>query len=452
MTDLMRPEASELRREREAEEIAVEAYLYLYPLVMMDTTRRQMTNTEAGERPGFGPMNAFTHMRAFPPVEFKSVPWANFDTLYSLAWLDVTSEPVVVSVPDTGGRYYLLPMQDMWTDVFAVPGKRASGTEAGHFAVVPAGWHGQLPAGVRRIDAPTPYVWIIGRTQTNGPQDHEAVNRAQDSYAVTPLSRWGQEPQAVPVAVDPALDMTTLPVEQVNRMPAGAFFARAAELMKLHPPHITDWSVVTRMRRIRIVAGESLDVETLDSLTMQALDRGAAAALRAMQAKVPKLAPLVNGWQVPVETMGVYGNYYLKRATLAMIGLGSNPPEDAIYPLAFVDGVGSPLDGDNDYVLHFDQDELPPVNAFWSVTLYDRDGFQTANPLNRFALGDRDVLRYNTDGSLDLIIQPENPGPEHEANWLPAPRGPMALFLRLYNPKADVLDGHWKPPAIRQVR
>jgi hypothetical protein len=452
MTDLMRPEASELRREREAEEIAVEAYLYLYPLVMMDTTRRQMTNTEAGERPGFGPMNAFTHMRAFPPAEFKSVPWANFDTLYSLAWLDLTSEPVVVSVPDTGGRYYLLPMQDMWTDVFAVPGKRASGTEAGHFAVVPAGWQGELPAGVRRIDAPTPYVWIIGRTQTNGPQDYEAVNRAQDGYGVTLLSRWGQEPQAVPVPVDPAIDMTTPPVEQVNRMPAAAFFARAAELMKLHPPHVTDWSVVTRMRRIRIVAGESLDVETLDSLTMQALDRGAAAALRAMQAKVPKLAPLVNGWQVPVETMGVYGNYYLKRATLAMVGLGSNPPEDAIYPLAFVDGDGTPLDGDSDYVLHFDQDELPPVNAFWSVTLYDRDGFQTANPLNRFALGDRDALRYNTDGSLDLIIQPENPGPEHEANWLPAPRGPMALFLRLYDPKPDVLDGHWEPPAIRQVR
>jgi hypothetical protein len=452
MTDLMRPEASELRREREAEEIAVEAYLYLYPLVMMDTTRRQMTNTEAGERPGFGPMNAFTHMRAFPPAEFKSVPWANFDTLYSLAWLDLTSEPVVVSVPDTGGRFYLLPMQDMWTDVFAVPGKRASGTEAGHFAVVPAGWQGELPAGVRRIDAPTPYVWIIGRTQTNGPQDYEAVNRAQDGYGVTLLSRWGQEPQAVPVPVDPAIDMTTPPVEQVNRMPAAAFFARAAELMKLHPPHVTDWSVVTRMRRIRIVAGESLDVETLDSLTMQVLDRGAAAALRAMQAKVPKLAPLVNGWQVPVETMGVYGNYYLKRATLAMVGLGSNPPEDAIYPLAFVDGDGTPLDGDSDYVLHFDQDELPPVNAFWSVTLYDRDGFQTANPLNRFALGDRDALRYNTDGSLDLIIQPENPGPEHEANWLPAPRGPMALFLRLYDPKPDVLDGHWEPPAIRQVR
>ena len=203
------------------------------------------------------------------------------------------------------------------------------------------------------------------------------MNAVQDGYAVTPLSRWGQQPQAVRVAVDPAVDMTTPPVEQVNRMPAAAFFARAAELMKLHPPHVTDWSILARMQRIGIVPGESLDFETLDPLIKQALEQGATAAREAMQAKVPRLAPLVNGWQVPAETMGVYGNYYLKRATLAMVGLGSNPPEDAIYPLAFVDGDGSPLNGEHDYVLHFDRQDLPPVNAFWSVTVYDRDGFRS---------------------------------------------------------------------------
>lgn len=451
MTSVVTPKRSDPGAEQEVQEIASEAFLYLYPLVMMDTTRRQMTNIEGGERPGFGPMNAFSHMRAFPPAEFKAVPWPNADTLYSLAWLDLIEEPVIVSVPDTGGRYYLLPLQDMWTDVFAVPGKRASGTEAGHFAVVPAGWQGQLPAGVSRIDAPTPHVWIVGRTQTNGPEDYEAVNHVQDGYAVTPLSRWGHEPRAVPVVADPAVDMKTPPVEQVNQMLPAEFFERAAELMKLHPPHITDWSIVTRMRRVGIVPGQSLDIETLDDSTRQALKEGAAAARQAMQAKVPKLAPLVNGWQVAVETMGVYGNYYLKRATLAMVGLGSNPPEDAVYPLAFVDGDGKPLNGEHDYVLHFEQQELPPVGAFWSVTLYDQEGFQVPNPLNRCALGDRDPLRYNPDGSLDLIIQHENPGPEHEANWLPASRTPMALFLRLYEPKPEVLDGRWEPPGARRV-
>jgi hypothetical protein len=451
MADSIPPETSELPEVQEAQEIAVEAYIYLYPLVIMDATRQQMTNMAAGERPGFGPMSTFSHMRAFPPVEFKSVPWPNFDTLYSLVWLELTSEPVIVSVPDTGGRYYLLPLQDMWTDVFAVPGKRASGTQAGHFAVVPPGWQGELPAGVRRIDAPTPYVWIIGRTQTNGPGDYQAVNKVQDGYAVTPLSRWGQEPLPVTATIDPAVDMTTPPVQQVHRMPAAAYFAHAAELLKLHQPHLTDWSILARLRRIGIEAGKSFAIETLDPQIKQALERGATAGLQAMQAKVPTLARLVNGWQVNTDSIGVYGNYYLKRATLAMIGLGSNPPEDAIYPLAFADGGGEPLNGDHDYLLHFDKQELPPVNAFWSVTLYDRDGFQVANPLNRCALGDRDPLGYNADGSLDLLLQHQSPGPEREANWLPAPRGPLALLMRLYEPRAEVLDGRWEPPGVRRV-
>lgn len=152
---------------------------------MMDATRRQMTNAEAGDRVGFGPMNAFSHMRALPPVEFKAVPWPSFDTLYSLAWLDLTEEPLIVSAPDTGGRYYLLPVQDMWTDVVAVPGKRTTGTRAGHFAVVPPGWQGELPPGVRRIGATTPYLWVIGRTQVNGPEDYPAVHRVRDGFTIT---------------------------------------------------------------------------------------------------------------------------------------------------------------------------------------------------------------------------------------------------------------------------
>lgn len=149
--------------------------------------------------------------------------------------------------------------------------------------------------------------------------------------------------------------------------------------------------------------------------------------------------------------MGVYGNFYLKRATLALVGLGSNPPEDAIYPLAFTDGEGKPPTGEGDYVPHFDAQELPPAEVFWSVTVYDRKGFQVANPLNRCALGDRDPLRYNADGSLDLFIQDDNPGPEREPNWHPAPSGPMALFMRLYEPKAEVLDGRWSPPPVQRT-
>ena len=431
--------------------IAVEAYLYVYPLVMMDVTRRQMTNSEGGVRPGFGPMNTFSHMRAFPPVEFKAVPWPNSDTLYSLAWLDLAAEPLVVSAPDTEGRYYLLPVQDMWTDVFAVPGKRTTGTGAGHFAIVPPGWRGELPAGVRRIDAPTPVVWLMGRIRIDGPDDYSAVNQVQDGLAVTPLSLWGQEPQPASVAVDASIDMTTPPVEQVNRMSAGEYFAYAAELMKVNPPHVTDWSLLARIERIGLEPGKTFDIQAVGPGIRQALDQAPAAGQHAMREKIPRLAPQVNGWQMPIETMGVYGNYYLKRAALAMVGLGSNPPEDAIYPLSFVDGDGNPLNGENDYVLRFESHELPPVDAFWSLTLYDTDGFQVANTLDRRALGDRDPLRYEADGALELLIQSESPGLERETNWLPAPREPMALFLRLYEPKAEVLDGRWRPPAIRRV-
>jgi hypothetical protein len=442
---------SDLRDEHEAQLIATEAYLYLYPLVMMDVTRRQMTNTDVGQQVGFGPMNTFSHIRAFPPPEFKAVPWANFDTLYSSAWLDLTGEPLIVSVPDTDGRYYLLPLQDMWTDVVAVPGTRTIGTQAGHFAVVLAGWQGELPGGMRRIDAPTPYVWVIGRTQTNGAEDYAAVHQIQDGFVITPLSRWGQEPYPVKVTIDPTVDMTTRPVDQVNQMPAAAYFAYAMALMKLHPSHVTDWSILTRMERLGIGPGQSFDVQTLDPAIKQALDRAVTAGQQAMKANVQAVGRLVNGWQMNTDTMGVYGNYYLKRATVAMVGVGSNPPEDAIYPLTWNDADGEPLNGENDYVLHFDRHELPPVDAFWSVSLYDQDGFQVPNQLDRSALGNRDALRYDADGSLDLFVQHVRPGPEREANWLPAPTGTLALFMRLYAPKAEVLDGRWEPPAVRRV-
>ena len=168
---------------------------------------------------------------------------------------------MVVSVPDTGGRYYLLPMLDMWSDVFASPGWRTTGTQAGNFLVTPLGWNGTVPAGFSQIDAPTPYVWIIGRTKTDGPPDYDAVHKIQAGYKITPLSEWGKQPKPVVVKIDPSIDMKTPPKIQVDTMKAGNYFAYAAELLKLHPPHLTDEPIIAQMKRIGIEPGKSFDIE-----------------------------------------------------------------------------------------------------------------------------------------------------------------------------------------------
>lgn len=442
------PAGAQALSTQEAQAIAEEAYVYLYPLITMDVTRKQLTNLDPKTSALGGPANAFTHVRTFPPADLRAVVRPNFDTLYSSAWIDLTAGPVVVSTADTGGRYFLLPMLDMWSDVFAVPGKRTNGTGAANFALVPPGWRGKLPQGVQRIDAPTPHVWIVGRTQTNGPKDYAAVHKIQDGYKVTLLADWGKPPRPVRQKIDPSVDTKTEPLRVVNEMPALDYFRYGAQLMKVNPPHATDWSTLARMKRIGIEPGR-FDAGKAGA---DALARGAAAGLRLMQDKTPTLARTANGWQMNTDTMGVYGNYYLKRAIIALVGLGANQPEDAIYPLNVADADGKPVSAENKYVLHFAKVELPPANAFWSLTMYDVEGFQVANPLNRFAIGDRDALKYNPDGSLDLYVQHQSPGADRESNWLPTPAsGLLGLTLRLYAPKPQALDGRWNPPAIRRV-
>lgn len=438
--------------EQEAYEIGVEAYQYFYPLISMDVTRRVMTNVPAGVKEGVGPMNTFHHMRAFPTANFRDVVRPNFDTLYSVAWLNLTKEPLIVSVPDTGGRYYLLPMLDMWSEVFAALGKRITGTNAASFAVVPKGWKGKLPKGVDRIESPTSYVWILGRTQTNGPKDYENVHKVQDDYTITPLSQWGKKATPLKAVIDPSVDMKTTPLVQVNTMPVDKYFSYGAELMKLNPPHATDWYQVTRLKRIGIEPGKSFDFAKAPAEVKAGLARAVVDGLKQITEKTSTLSRVVNGWQMNTDTMSVYGNNYLRRAIVAKIGLGANQPEDAICPLCIADADGKPLTGANKYVLHFAKDELPPVEAFWSITMYDAEGFQVANKLNRFAIGDRDALKFNPDGSLDIYIQSESTGADKESNWLPSPaKGVLGVTMRLYAPKVQALDGRWNPPTVKKI-
>jgi hypothetical protein len=454
--------ASQAISEQEAQAIAVDAYVYFYSLVTMDVTRRQFTNIEPGKEFSKGPMNTFSNVAEYPPANLKVVVRVNFDTLYSLAWLDLTKEPMIVSVPDTSGRYYLLPMLDMWSDVFASPGWRTTGTQAADFLVAPAGWRPdlrdrfieefKLPKDIQRIDAPTPYVWIIGRTRTDGPPDYDAVRKIQAGFKVTLLSEWGKSPKPVEVKIDPSVDMKTPPKIQVDTMPAGKYFAYAAELIKLHPPHLTDEPIIAQMKRIGIEPGKSFDIDKVAPTVKKAIEGAPEIAQKLMEWKLPTLARVANHWSMNTDTMGVYGNYYLKRAIVAQQGLGANVPEDAIYPLNLGDESGRPLDGANKYTLHFEKGATPPVGAFWSITLYDSAGFQVANPLNRFAVSSWMPFKYDPDGSLTLYFQSESPGKDKEANWLPAPKGPFNLTMRLYAPRSEALTGKWNPSPVTRVQ
>src|SRR5262249_17467743 len=235
-------------------------------------------------------------------------------------------------------------------------------------------------------------------------------------------------------------------------MPADKFFAYAAELLKVNPPHITDQPIVAQLRKIGIEPGRSFDMAKLDPAIRSALASAPQDALKLMAWKLPTIARVAKGWSMNTDPMGVYGNYSLKRAIVAQAGLGANLPEDAIYPLNLADKTGKPLDGANKYALHFDKSDLPPADAFWSVTLYDPEGFQVANPLNRFAVSSWMPFAYNADGSLDLYFQNQSPGTDKQANWLPAPKGEFNLMMRLYAPRSEALTGKWNPPPVTRVQ
>jgi hypothetical protein len=437
--------------EVEAASLAADAYVYGYPLVLMDLSRQVMT---AVPKPTTisAPINQFNDSKEFPDATFTHVVSPNADTLYSFSWLDLSKEPLVLSLPDTGDRYYLMQMLDGWTNVFASPGTRTTGNKKGDYAIIGPNFTGTLPDGVKEIKSPTSLVWIIGRTQTNGKSDFAAVCALKAQYKLTPLSAWGK-PYTPPsdVTVDPKIDVKTPPVEQVAKMEAGAFFSRLADLLKDNPPAAADKEMVEHLAKIGIVPGQPFVLAKLDESLAKGLERGAAAGRNSIvsEAKRPQ-GKVVNGWDMMMD-IGRYGTNYPFRAVVALVGLGANLPEDAIYPHAKSDSDGRPLSGANRYTIHFAKGQLPQVGAFWSITMYNSKQFFVDNPIDRYAIGDRDKLKFNEDGSLTLYFQNDSPGKDWESNWLPAPKDSFNLFMRLYWPKKAILDGAWNPPAVKRV-
>jgi len=432
--------------------LATDAYIFGYPLVTMEMTRRVMTNVEA---PGAAkaPMGQLIKMREYPNASFRDVTAPNADTLYTTAWLDVGAEPWVLSLPDLAGRYALFPMLDGWTDVFQVPGKRTTGTGAQAYAITGPGWTGTLPPGVKEYKSQTSLVWILGRIYCTGtPEDYAAVHALQDQCRLAPLSSWNKDYTPPAGVVDASIDMKTAVREQVNRMDAVAYFTLLAQLMKTNPPSAADAPAVARFAKIGLVPGKDFDASKLNADFASRIPQVAFDRIM-LQFKVGKSVKNINGWMFDSVT-GLYGTDYLNRAFVTAIGLGANRVQDAVYPTSLKGADGEAYSGANKYTIRFPKGRLPPTKGFWSITMYNADYFFVDNPINRYSISPRQNLKVNADGSTDIYIQNQSPGADKESNWLPAPTGKFILMLRMYWPTEtppSLLDGSWTMPPAKKV-
>ena len=432
--------------------LATDAYIYGYPLVTMEMTRRVITNVAApaGTR---APMGHIIKLRQYPDASFRDVTAPNADTLYTTAFFDVGKEPWVLSLPDMKGRYALFPMLDGWTTVFQVPGKRTSGTAAQTYAITGPGWKGTLPANVKEYKSPTSIVWLLGRIYCTGtPEDYAEVHKLQDEVKLVPLSSYGKPYTPPPGTVDPSQDMKTAVREQVNRMDAIAYFTLLCKLMKDNPPADADAPQIAKFATIGIVPGQDFDASKLKADFVKRVPEIGFDRIM-LQFKINKEMKDENGWGYTTKA-GIYGTDYLMRALVTAIGLGANRPQDAVYPTSLKDAEGRKYNGANKYVIRFPKGQLPPAQGFWSLTMYDADYFFVNNPINRYSISARQNLKSNPDGSTDLYIQKDSPGKDKESNWLPAPAGDFVLMMRLYWPsekKPSIIDGSWKVPPVKKA-
>ena len=431
---------------------ATDAYIFGYPLVTMEMTRRVMTNIAKPEGTR-APMGQFVKARSYPDASFRDVTAPNADTLYTTAWIDVGKEPWVLGIPDMKDRYFLFPMLDGWTTVFQVPGKRTTGTKAQTYAITGPGWKGKLPAGVTEYKSATNIVWILGRIYCTGTsEDYKAVHALQDQCTLVPLSSYGKPYMPPAGTIDAAQDMKTAVREQVNRLSANEYFTLLCKLMKDNPPVAADAAYLRKFEKLGIVPGKDFDASKLNADFARRIPEVSQDRIM-LQFKINPQIKHQSGWNFTTKT-GIYGTDYLMRALITAIGLGANRPQDAVYPTSLKDADDRNYDGAYKYVMRFPKGQLPPVQGFWSLTMYDENYFFVANPLNRYSISARQNLKTNPDGSTDLYIQNESPGKEKESNWLPAPKGKFILMLRMYWPNEkspSIINGSWRIPAVRKV-
>jgi hypothetical protein len=433
--------------------IATVAYIWGFPLVTMERQFNFVTSPNVPPGIGRGPANSISCATELANASFTDVVTPNSDTLYCQSQFDLRKEPVVVVVPPISDRYYSFEFLDAYTNDYAYLGQRATGGNGGTYLMAGPDWNGQVPEGMTKIWTPTNLAWLITRTLVKGPADVPSVVAIQDKIIVKPLSEFEANMTSSPAPVTATNASKEIPIGPQPTLiaPTGIkIFDEISAAMVGNPLNPPDPVLVTKLASIGIGPGKVPSTEANDTIKT-ALQNGITEGQKLIDARVANLGTVVYGWLVNPQ-LGVYGTDYLFRAATTQYGLGANVGQEAFYPGTFTDSQGKPLTGNSSYLIHFEPGQTPPVDGFWSVSMYNDKMLFVDNPINRNSLGKyTDGIKNNTDGSLDIFIQHDNPGKDKESNWLPSPEGSFNMVMRLYLPQPQALNGTWQLPLVQKV-
>ncbi len=418
--------------------VATNAFIYSYPLVLMELTRRGLRES---------PMNQFYHHSQMTTAKSRSEAFANPDLLTSTLWYDIRVNPLVIQSGESKNRFFELSFKDMWSEVFATPGSALEMDEALRLVLVPEGYRGELPPGYKVITAPTPVGLITARIELKGASDLIRAKTFQGTLAGMSLKEWKNKTifaQKTSAAIYNSAELS--PYDQLEQMNVEEYFQLFNRLLSANPPRSSDWNIIEEMKEIGVSSDRIFRLKDLGTELQKAINEGRQTAL--VLIKNYQQGVIENGWDISKENTGRFGSSYLSRASAAWRGNSSHLATSYIEATTKVDFSGQMLDGNSDYTLRFLTDQLPQANSFWSLTIYNARGELIENRNNHYGLTSRENLLYEKDGSLVVYLQPHKTTNRNINNWLPTPREAFSVSLRLYAPGMAALTGEWMVPPI----
>lgn len=444
-------------KKNKMEQLGRDAYSFGFPLILMDTSSKYTAAfSKSSYKQSKVPMYQFYHTRKVRETRYHDMASLDSDMVYSTAWLNLAQDPVVLTIPASGKRFFVGGLLQGWSDIFGVVGTRSTGNKKQRFLLSGPQWKGQTPTGMKPLRASTNLVWIPIRIYAAGREQTISTRVFQRGLHLTPLSQWGKNKKTLRmVDIDPSLDLRKTPRDQVFAMSGEEYYTKLCALLVDNPPSPMDAAFMDQLRTLGIEPTKNFKFSDLPVETQRVLNesvKGAKAYVVAHQGSFTPVGRLVNGWTLPVSDAG-FGTDYARRAYQAYQGLGVLPPQDAVFPVAYEDNMGQQLMGENSYQITFAKDQLPPVNGFWSLTMFQLpDVALVETAFRRYSIGQYSRLKFNPNGSLTLYLQPTYPGRDKESNWLPSGKGNYQVTLKMYWPKKEVLEGRWIPPQVERTQ